>query len=78
MAQDKIIELEGIISEITERINQLTEENAKLKKEIEEKKAKKGETAKTEEPKPEEPKPEETKVEEVHVEEEKPEGNAEA
>ena len=78
LAQDKIKELEAIVSEMTDKINELTEENAKLKKEIEEKKAKKGETAKTEEPKPEEPKPEETKVEEVHVEEEKPEGNAEA
>jgi len=67
--EDQIKELEGKIAEISVKINQLTEENEKLKKQIEAKKGQKGE-----EPKPEEPKPEE----EAKPEEPKPEENAEA
>ena len=72
--EEKIKELEGKIVELTCKINLFTEENAKLKKQIEAKKAKKGgEETKTEEPKPEEPKPEEPKPDEVKVEETKTE-----
>jgi hypothetical protein len=61
--EDKIKELEGKIAEISVKINQLTEENAKLKKQIEAKKAQK-----TEEPKEEEPQPEE-KTQQLRIEE---------
>ena len=68
--EEKIKELEGKIAEISVKINQLTEENAKLKKQIEAKKAQKTEEpaeeqkpeelqVQTEEPKADEPKPEE-------------------
>ena len=60
--QDKIKELEGKIAEVSVVINQLTEENSKLKKQIEEKKAKKQEV--TAEPQPQEPNPQEQKPEE--------------
>ena len=46
--EDKIKELEGKIAEISFKINQLTVENAKLKKQIEAKQAQK-----TEDPQPE-------------------------
>ena len=90
--EDKIKELEGKIAELSVKITQLTEENGKLKKEIEEKKAKKGEQPKVEEPqkdeqqpekqqleeqKPEEQQPEEPNLE-IKLQEEKPEENAEA
>jgi coronin-1B/1C/6 len=77
--EERIKELEGKIVEMTCKINLFTEENAKLRKQIEAKKAKKGgeeakpEEPKTEEPKPEEPKPEEPKPEEPKTEEPKPE-----
>ena len=67
--EDKIKELEGKIAEISVKINQLTEENAKLKKQIEEKKAK------GEEPKPQEQTEEQKPVEQA--EEQKPVEQAE-
>ena len=74
--EDKIKELEGKIAEISVKVNQLTEENAKLKKQIEAKKEKKEDEPKPEEepPKEEEPKPEEepAKEEEPKPEEEPP------
>ena len=76
--ENKIKELEGKIAEISVKINQLTEENAKLKKQIEDKKAKKEEPKQelnVEEPKKEENQPEEPKPDEQPQEqpEEKPE-----
>ena len=64
--EDKIKELEGKLAELSVKFNQLTEENAKLKKQIEEKKAKK-----EEEPKPEEQAEEKKLV--IRLEESKPE-----
>ena len=74
--EDRVKELEGKIAEVSVKVNQLTEENAKLRKQIEEKKAKKAEEPQPEEPKPEE-QPEEQKLE-IQAEEPQPEENAEA
>ena len=73
--EDKIKELEGKIAEISVKINQLTEENAKLKKQIEAKKAQKTEEPKIVEIKQEEP-VEEQKLE-VQTEEPKAEEQTE-
>ena len=82
--EENIKELEGKIAEMSVKVNQLTEENAKLKKQIQEKKAKKVKEQKPEEPKPkliiqaEEQKPEEPKPKLViQAEEPKPEEQAE-
>ena len=56
--EDKIKELEGKIAEVSVKINRLTEENTKLKKQIETKKAQKKQTQ-NQKPEPEEPKNEE-------------------
>ena len=60
---DKVKELEKKIAELTAKVTELTEENAKLKKQLEEQGTQKPEETKTEEAKPEEPKPEEPKAE---------------
>ena len=82
--EENIKELEGKIAEMSVKVNQLTEENAKLKKQIQEKKAKKVKEQKPEEPKPkliiqaEEQKSEEPKPKLViQAEEPKPEEQAE-
>ena len=76
--EDRIKELEGKLAEMSVKVNQLTEENAKLKKQIEEKKAKKQEEPKQEE-QPQEEQPQEEQPQEQTVElniQEQPDENA--
>ena len=69
--EDRIKELEGKLAEMSVKVNQLTEENAKLKKQIEDKKAKKQEQQQPQE------QPEEQQQElQIQVEEQQPEENA--
>ena len=76
--EDKIKELEGKIAEISVKINQFTEENAKLKKQIEAKKAQAQEPKEEEEPQPqqviqaEEPKEEEEPQPQLVIQAEEP------